>query len=215
MMAYAFCARVGADRHRTGALQVLDGGVEVAEVEREGKTQISKIDYTLAGSLDDISAFSFRNVSILTNANDDNTHRIVINGAMADALTFNLAEGQVSGAIQTAREQLMQLHIGNGRNLYDENNAKSADQFVKDLTELAYDGWLLWQALFQGETLEQRIYLRKELFKEPGTIQIARTLGISHRTVEVHRARVMQKTGVTNLVELSRLAQACGLLTPP
>jgi len=45
--------------------------------------------------------------------------------------------------------------------------------------------------------------------------EIARTLGISHRTVEVHRARVMQKTGVTNLVELSRLAQACGLLTPP
>ena len=42
--------------------------------------------------------------------------------------------------------------------------------------------------------------------------EIARTLGISHRTVEVHRARVMQKTGVTNLVELSRLAAACGLL---
>ena len=45
--------------------------------------------------------------------------------------------------------------------------------------------------------------------------EIARRLGISHRTVEVHRARVMQKTGVTNLVELSRLAQACGLLAGP
>ncbi|HWY72172.1 MAG TPA: response regulator [Burkholderiaceae bacterium] len=44
---------------------------------------------------------------------------------------------------------------------------------------------------------------------------IARHLGISHRTVEVHRARVMQKTGVTNLVELSRLAAACGLLSRP
>ena len=42
--------------------------------------------------------------------------------------------------------------------------------------------------------------------------EIARNLGISHRTVEVHRARVMQKTGVTNLVELSRLAEAAGLL---
>ncbi|HEY4038349.1 MAG TPA: response regulator [Burkholderiaceae bacterium] len=42
--------------------------------------------------------------------------------------------------------------------------------------------------------------------------EIARNLGISHRTVEVHRARVMQKTGVTNLVELSRLAEASGLL---
>jgi DNA-binding CsgD family transcriptional regulator len=45
--------------------------------------------------------------------------------------------------------------------------------------------------------------------------EIARSLGISHRTVEVHRARVMQKTGVTNLVELSRLAQAAGLLARP
>jgi FixJ family two-component response regulator len=45
--------------------------------------------------------------------------------------------------------------------------------------------------------------------------EIARELGISHRTVEVHRARVMQKTGVTNLVELSRLAAACGLLSRP
>jgi FixJ family two-component response regulator len=42
--------------------------------------------------------------------------------------------------------------------------------------------------------------------------EIARNLGISHRTVEVHRARVMQKTGATNLVELSRLAEASGLL---
>lgn len=45
--------------------------------------------------------------------------------------------------------------------------------------------------------------------------EIARTLGISHRTVEVHRARVMQKTGSSNLVELSRLAEASGLLPSP
>jgi len=42
---------------------------------------------------------------------------------------------------------------------------------------------------------------------------IARTLGISHRTVEIHRARVMQKTGAASLIELSRLAAACGLAT--
>jgi len=42
--------------------------------------------------------------------------------------------------------------------------------------------------------------------------EIARHLGISHRTVEIHRARVMQKTGVANLVELSRLAEACALV---
>lgn len=33
---------------------------------------------------------------------------------------------------------------------------------------------------------------------------IARQLGISHRTVEVHRARVMEKTGSNNLLDLVR-----------
>lgn len=37
--------------------------------------------------------------------------------------------------------------------------------------------------------------------------QIARVLGISHRTVEIHRARVMQKTHAANLLELARLAE--------
>jgi FixJ family two-component response regulator len=41
--------------------------------------------------------------------------------------------------------------------------------------------------------------------------EIARALGISHRTVEIHRARVMQKTGAASLIELSRMAAACGL----
>lgn len=40
--------------------------------------------------------------------------------------------------------------------------------------------------------------------------EIARALGISHRTVEVHRARIMQKTGVENLVELADLARDGG-----
>lgn len=41
--------------------------------------------------------------------------------------------------------------------------------------------------------------------------EIARQLGISHRTVEVHRARVMEKTGATSLLELARLCEACRL----
>lgn len=39
--------------------------------------------------------------------------------------------------------------------------------------------------------------------------QIARQLGISHRTVEVHRARVMEKTGASNLLELVRFCNEC------
>ena len=36
--------------------------------------------------------------------------------------------------------------------------------------------------------------------------EIARRLGISHRTVEIHRARLMQKTGAQTIVELVHLA---------
>ena len=44
---------------------------------------------------------------------------------------------------------------------------------------------------------------------------IANLLGISYRTVELHRSRIMQKMGVTSLLELARLATACGLLPAP
>ena len=40
--------------------------------------------------------------------------------------------------------------------------------------------------------------------------EIANRLGISHRTVEIHRARIMQKVGVETVVELVHLAEAAG-----
>ena len=43
--------------------------------------------------------------------------------------------------------------------------------------------------------------------------EIALILGISYRTVELHRSRVMQKTGAANLLELVHFAQV--LETPP
>jgi len=39
--------------------------------------------------------------------------------------------------------------------------------------------------------------------------EIARRLGISHRTVEIHRTRVMHKMHATNLIELAAAAAAC------
>lgn len=36
--------------------------------------------------------------------------------------------------------------------------------------------------------------------------EIARRLSISYRTVEIHRARIMYKTGVDNLIDLARIA---------
>lgn len=38
--------------------------------------------------------------------------------------------------------------------------------------------------------------------------EAARRLGISHRTVEAHRARIFEKTGTANLLELARLCEA-------
>ncbi|MGE5471532.1 MAG: response regulator transcription factor [Bacteroidota bacterium] len=41
--------------------------------------------------------------------------------------------------------------------------------------------------------------------------EIARQLGISHRTVEIHKARIMLKTGAESLLELARIVEASGL----
>lgn len=42
--------------------------------------------------------------------------------------------------------------------------------------------------------------------------EIARQLGISHRTVEIHKSRIMHKSGASNLLDLTRIAQEAGLL---
>lgn len=41
--------------------------------------------------------------------------------------------------------------------------------------------------------------------------EIARRLGISHRTVEIHKGRIMHKTGAATLLDLARIAQEAGL----
>lgn len=45
--------------------------------------------------------------------------------------------------------------------------------------------------------------------------QIAKQLGISHRTVELHRSRILHKTGCASLLELALLASDCGLMPEP
>lgn len=42
--------------------------------------------------------------------------------------------------------------------------------------------------------------------------EIARQLGISHRTVEIHRSHVLEKTGATSMLELARMVADCGLM---
>jgi len=40
---------------------------------------------------------------------------------------------------------------------------------------------------------------------------IAKQLGISYRTVEIHRSHILQKTETANMLELAQLASACGV----
>lgn len=42
--------------------------------------------------------------------------------------------------------------------------------------------------------------------------EIARSLGISHRTVEIHKSRIMHKTGAINLLDLARIAHEGDLI---
>ena len=55
----------------------------------------------------------------------------------------------------------------------------------------------------EREVLDQ--VMRAATSKEAG-----RALGISQRTVEIHRARIMKKTGAKNTVDLVLKAQAAG-----
>lgn len=44
--------------------------------------------------------------------------------------------------------------------------------------------------------------------------EVGRLLGISHRTVEIHKARLMKKTGATSLLDLARLVEESGGTSP-
>jgi FixJ family two-component response regulator len=41
--------------------------------------------------------------------------------------------------------------------------------------------------------------------------ELARVLGISHRTVEIYKSNIMHKTGAVNLIDLARIARVSGL----
>ncbi|WP_425619059.1 hypothetical protein NA78x_002790 [Anatilimnocola sp. NA78] len=150
------------------------------------------VDYSLSAALDDLDSFPPRGLNILTNANADDSHRIVFHTGSADGegLVFNLTDGQIRGAIDAAREALRDVHIEEVsssflsgsrttmRNRFGRRNEKSLASFTKDLRLLAVLGWQLWTALMSKHP-ERRTELRTKALAEPTTIQISRTDGSS------------------------------------
>lgn len=158
--------------------QLLNAGV--TQLSREGYGYRSKIDYTLAPGFRDVDSLPARTLNILTNRNSDGSHRLVVNGKQDQAMTFNLSEGQMRTAVNSVRDALRNMHVKgnppNLKNLYDDNNAKSVGDFVKDLRQLAPTGWLLFSTLLQDKPKLRRRLL-DELRENRASIQISRVGG--------------------------------------
>ena len=71
--------------------------------------------------------------------------------------------------------------------LYEQASHKNAKSHLAELTERERDVMAL---AIQGHSNKD----------------IARQLGISHRTVEIHKSKIMHKTGANNLLDLVRIA---------
>lgn len=68
------------------------------------------------------------------------------------------------------------------------------------------------QAQAQLETLTEReLQVTQLAILGHSNKEIARKLGISHRTIEIHKSNIMKKTGALNLLELARIAHDAGL----
>ncbi len=67
------------------------------------------------------------------------------------------------------------------------------------------------QSLLAELTEREREVMSLAVLGHPNK-EIARRLDISHRTVEIHKARIMHKTGAVNLLDLARMAHEGGFV---
>jgi hypothetical protein len=164
---------------------------DVRAVEGSGTGYSSRIDYSLTSHLSDVSFLPSRDINILTNDVGDKSHKLIINGDLKEPISFNLTEGETSGALDAARQALRDISVKETKgwgatvatynSLYGDKNEKDLDSFVTDLRTLAPLGKDLWDALFQTRPQARRM-LRdrlKQSPRRPAIIQVSRVEGSS------------------------------------
>jgi DNA-binding CsgD family transcriptional regulator len=71
-----------------------------------------------------------------------------------------------------------------------------------------------FQQLINGLSLREKEVLSLAIAGNANK-EIAKQLGISFRTVETHRTRILLKTGTTNFLELAKKCEANKILLEP
>jgi FixJ family two-component response regulator len=105
-----------------------------------------------------------------------------IKAGAVDFLTKPVSAGELDKTVRAALEE--------GKKLFaDMQQSQTAEQRAHSLTQRETE---IWALLAEGLSNKE----------------IARRLDISHRTVELHRARIMKKTESANLLELAELYNA-------
>ena len=102
-----------------------------------------------------------------------------------DFLTKPVTRKDLLAALQTAGKKIEQVKISTANHLHAKSLLDTLTERELQVTALAILG-----------------HSNKE---------IARKLGISHRTIEIHKSNIMKKTGALNLLELAKLAHDAGL----
>ncbi len=109
-----------------------------------------------------------------------------IKAGASDFLTKPVSVGNLLSSIRTALLESQNLQFRRRTNQHCQAILSALTQRENDVMKLA----------LEGQTSKK----------------IANQLGISHRTVEIHKARLMKKTGAENILDLARIVQDAGIV---
>lgn len=123
-------------------------------------------------------------------------------------LVMLTAHGDVNSARQALREKAIDFLQKPFRE--EELTAAIDTAFRQDLERLKSDQVRSTVESGLAALTQREREVMFQLATGASNIAIAQSLSISPRTVEVHKARVMEKLGVGNLVELTRIADRTG-----